>query len=41
MFYDEIKKYDWDDTTRRIASMTARDVEAALDKEQPDVNARI
>ena len=38
MFYDEIKKYDWDDTTRRIASMTARDVEAALDKEQPDVN---
>ena len=34
MFYDEIKKYDWNDTTRCIASKTARDVEIALGKEQ-------
>lgn len=33
MFSDEIKKYDWDDTTRDIASKTARDVEIALSKE--------
>lgn len=33
MFSDEIKKYDWDDTTRAIASKTARDVEIALSKE--------
>ncbi len=38
MFYDEIKKYSWDDTSRRIASMTARDVESALDKEQLTVD---
>ncbi len=36
MFYDEIKKYDWDDTTRCIASKTARDVEIALGKEHLD-----
>lgn len=33
MFSDEIKKYDWDDTTRAIVSKTARDVEIALSKE--------
>lgn len=33
MFYDELKHYDWDDTTRRIAAKTARDVEVALGKE--------
>jgi len=38
MFYDEIKKYDWDDTTRCIASKTARDVEIALGKEKLDVD---
>ncbi len=38
MFYDEIKKYDWDDTTRCIASKTAADVEIALDKEHLDVD---
>lgn len=38
MFYDEIKQYDWDDTTRCIASKTARDVEIALGKENLDVD---
>ncbi|MCM1504694.1 MAG: 2-iminoacetate synthase ThiH [Muribaculum sp.] len=38
MFYDEIKKYSWDDTTRCIASKTGRDVEIALDKEHLDVD---
>ncbi len=38
MFYDEIKKYDWDDTTRCIMAKTARDVEIALGKEHLDVD---
>lgn len=38
MFYDEIKKYDWDDTTRCIASKTAADVERALGKSHLDVD---
>ena len=38
MFYDEIKKYDWNDTTRCIASKTARDVEIALGKEHLDID---
>ncbi|MDE6764679.1 MAG: radical SAM protein, partial [Duncaniella sp.] len=33
MFYDELQKYSWDDTTRFIQSRTARDVETALSKE--------
>ncbi len=32
MFFDEIQKYDWDDTTRCISSKTAKDVEIALSK---------
>lgn len=32
MFYDELKKYDWDETTRAIESMTPARVEAALNK---------
>lgn len=32
MFYDELKKYDWDETTRAIESMTPARVEAALAK---------
>lgn len=38
MFYDEIKKYDWDETTRCIASKRAADVEIALGKAHPDVD---
>lgn len=38
MFSDEIKKYDWDDTTRAITSKTARDVEIALSKEYLTIN---
>lgn len=38
MFYDELKHYDWDDTTRRIAAKTARDVEVALGKEHLTVD---
>ena len=37
MFSDELKKYDWDATTRQIMSMTSRDVEAALTKEHLDI----
>ncbi|MDE6582485.1 MAG: 2-iminoacetate synthase ThiH [Duncaniella sp.] len=37
MFSDELKKYDWDTTTRQIMAMTSRDVEAALAKEHLDV----
>lgn len=33
MFYDELKKYSWQDTTDFIASRTAADVEAALGKQ--------
>ncbi|MDE6315333.1 MAG: radical SAM protein, partial [Muribaculaceae bacterium] len=33
MFSDELKQYDWDETTSRIAAKTARDVEAALGRE--------
>ena len=33
MFYDELKKYDWDATTTSIAGKTARDVETALSHE--------
>lgn len=36
MFSDELKKYDWDDTSARIMSMTVADVERALAKERLD-----
>ena len=38
MFSDELLKISWDDTTRRIASMTEADVRRALAKEHCDVN---
>lgn len=38
MFSDEIKQYDWDDTTHAIAAKTAADVETALSKERLDVD---
>lgn len=38
MFSDEIKRYDWDDTTRAISAKTATDVELALSKERLDVD---
>lgn len=38
MFYDEIKYFDWEDTTRCIASKTARDVEIALGKENMSID---
>ncbi|MCM1520682.1 MAG: 2-iminoacetate synthase ThiH [Lachnoclostridium sp.] len=37
MFYEELKKYDWDETSAQIASMTSRDVEIALSKEHLDI----
>ncbi|MDE6325285.1 MAG: radical SAM protein, partial [Duncaniella sp.] len=38
MFSDELKKYDWDETTRQVMSKTARDVEIALSKEHLDID---
>jgi len=38
MFSDEIKRYDWEDTTRAINSKTARDVEIALSKEHLNID---
>ena len=38
MFSDELLNYDWDETTRRIASMTAANVEAALAKDRLSVD---
>ncbi len=38
MFYDEIKQYNWNDTTRCINSKTARDVEIALSKEHLNID---
>lgn len=38
MFYDEIKHYDWDDTTRCIMSKRAADVETALGKTSLDID---
>ena len=32
MFYDELKRYGWDETTAAIHSKTSRDVEIALRK---------
>ena len=38
MFYDELKKYDWNETTKAIGSKTARDVEIALSKEHLNID---
>ena len=38
MFSEELKKYDWDDITRRIASKGKGDVEAALRKPHPSLD---
>ncbi len=38
MFYEELKKYSWDETTRFINSRTSRDVEIALSKEHLNIN---
>ncbi len=37
MFYDELKKYSWDETSAAIASKTAADVERALRKRRQDI----
>ena len=37
MFSEELKKYDWDETTAKIASKTDSDVRRALSKEHCDV----
>ena len=33
MFYDEIQKYDWDETTQQIMAKTDADVRRALAKD--------
>ena len=38
MFSDELKNISWQETTERIASMTATDVRCALGKSHCDVN---
>lgn len=38
MFSDELSKYDWDDTTARIMSKQAADVERALKKTRLDID---
>ena len=38
MFSDELKNISWEETTQRIASMTANDVRRALTKDHCDVN---
>lgn len=38
MFYDEIKKYDWDSTTQCIMSKTDDDVRRALGKQRCDID---
>jgi 2-iminoacetate synthase len=38
MFYDEIKKYDWDSTTQSIIAKTDDDVRRALGKQRCDIN---
>lgn len=35
MFTDELKKYDWEETTSSIMAMGAKDVEKALEAERP------
>lgn len=38
MFYDELRKYDWDETTAQIASKSASDVERALSRRRLTVD---
>lgn len=38
MFYDEIKKYDWDSTTQSIMAKTDDDVRRALGKQRCDID---
>ena len=38
MFYDEIQKIDWDETTQRIMAKTEADVCRALNKHRLDVD---
>ncbi len=38
MFSEELVKYDWDETTKKIMSMTPADVERALTKKRLDIN---
>lgn len=38
MFSDEIKQYDWDEITERIASKTDMDVRRALAKQHCDID---
>lgn len=38
MFYDEIKKYDWDSTTQSIMEKTDDDVRRALGKQRCDID---
>lgn len=38
MFYDELKKYSWEDTTAAIAAKTIADVDRALVKTNPDID---
>lgn len=38
MFYDELKKYSWAETTSAIASKTVADVDRALSKQHPDID---
>lgn len=38
MFSTELERYPWEETTRRIYAKSARDVEAALNKEYPDID---
>lgn len=38
MFSEELLKYDWDETTQRIASKTAADVERALSNPHPTLD---
>ncbi len=37
MFSDELAKYDWEETTQKIMSMTSADVERALRKKRLDI----
>ena len=38
MFSEELKQYDWDETTQQIASKTDRDVRRALSKSHCDID---
>ena len=38
MFYDEIQKYDWDETTQQIMAKTDADVRRALAKQHLNID---